>query len=144
MRRPDDRVDLEAAHVEPAATEADADALLVDGIDLPGLYAALDSAQTIMALSGDDWSRHANDAWLYGILIGWDGDPDEPDDPGAWQALAELHGWDADTLDRLRTLHAAVAGLTINAIGDMQRRSALLAEQLRTATRQPDELGRPQ
>ena len=93
-------------------------------LDLPGLYAALESARAVMALSATDWSRRPKDAWLYGILLGWDGDPAQPDDPGAWQQLAGQHGWDPVTLAKLRRLRTAVAGLTIDAIADLRQQLA--------------------
>ncbi len=104
----------------------------MDDLDRAGLCAALASVRQMMALSSRDWSLHANDAWLWGLLLGWDGDPDEPNDPGAWQLLADRHGWDAATLARLRSLHAALAAPPDHG-GDLT--------QLLAAVRRADERG---
>lgn len=45
-----------------------------------------------------DWSEHRRDAWIYGIVVGWE------------DALAEVardHRWDAATVERLTRLRAA-------------------------------------
>lgn len=70
---------------------------------------AMSSLRRMMALHSRDWSEHANDAWMYGILLGWGGDPDDPDSEGAWAELADRHGWDAVALARLQAFHIAVA-----------------------------------
>lgn len=65
--------------------------------------AALRSA---FAFDSRDWSADRSDAWLWGIVMGYDADPDDPDDTdGAWSAVAARHGWDAETIARLRILH---------------------------------------
>ncbi len=38
------------------------------------LTAALQSAREAMVFSSQDWSTAPDFAWLYGLLVGWDGD----------------------------------------------------------------------
>lgn len=56
-----------------------------------------ESLKTAISCHSRDWSTHARDAWIYGIVLGWDD-----------EAIAELrarHGWDDDAVTRLRQLH---------------------------------------
>lgn len=50
---------------------------------------------------GADWPE----AFTYAVVMGWDGDPDEPGDEGAWSEMAERYGWDEDLLTFLRDAH---------------------------------------
>jgi hypothetical protein len=109
------------------------------GIDLTGLYAALDQLSTTLTLGLRDCSRHPGDAWMYGILIGW---PDEPH-PAAdatMAQVAERHGWHAIDVKLLRELRHAVESLDVNTIGDAWRelREARAAAEL--LVRQQDDL----
>lgn len=76
-------------------------------------------------LSGDarDFAVDHRDAWVYGVVLGWEcedhaptdhcdtcGTPDR--DPLA--DLAERHGWDANTVARLKRYRAAV----VRALGE--------------------------
>jgi hypothetical protein len=57
----------------------------------------LSSIATVMATSPRDWSLCSEDAWLYGIALGWD------------EALPEVtkkHKWRPITVDRLQRLRA--------------------------------------
>jgi hypothetical protein len=60
-----------------------------------------------MSLDSRDWSLDDVDARLYGIVVGWDGDPDDPEDTpdGAWPAVAAKHGWKAELIVELRAAH---------------------------------------
>lgn len=78
---------------------------------LPDLYAALDSALTVMTFSSNDWSASGDFAWLYGILVGWE---NEPGDGGSIDELAARFKWSTDDVARLRRLRAAVAAFDIN------------------------------
>ncbi|GGM52772.1 hypothetical protein ACFFX1_55365 [Dactylosporangium sucinum] len=91
--------------------------------DLADLHAALDSAGSTMALSSQDWGATPDFAWLYGILVGWDGDPsggDVDQGGGAMRELAARHDWTDADVERLRRLHAAVAGFDINRVADLE------------------------
>lgn len=81
------------------------------------LRAALVSMRS--GISGDarDWAKYYRDAWLYGIVNGWDCDErlthpghecDEIDCSGAMESIAATHGWSEDDVARLRTYHLAV------------------------------------
>ena len=70
-----------------------------------------------MAFSSRDWGATRGDAWLYGIVVGWDNDPDDdPEDHNdAMAELAVQYGWGADDVTRLRDLHAAWVALAESA-----------------------------
>lgn len=59
---------------------------------------ALESIERTIAFSPRDWSICKRDAWIYGIVFGWD-------DLTAECALAIRHGWNAETVARLHSLH---------------------------------------
>lgn len=71
------------------------------------LREALVSAGNVLAFSANDWGKNSREAWLYGILLGWD-DEDDPHDT-SMASLAAKHGWSEADVARLRRLHAAVA-----------------------------------
>jgi hypothetical protein len=63
----------------------------------------LQSLQTLVACHARDWSLDPRDAWLYGIVCGWD-----------YPTLLELsarHGWNSKALMRLERLHARFVSL---------------------------------
>lgn len=62
------------------------------------------SIQSTLAFDSRDWGKDRADAWLWGIVIGWDGDPENGED-SAMDEVAALHGWDAEAVARLRILH---------------------------------------
>jgi hypothetical protein len=62
---------------------------------------AIESARTVMTFSSRDWSANHRDAWLYGIIVGWDDD--------AISEVARKHGWPPDEIRRLKALHAALS-----------------------------------
>jgi hypothetical protein len=49
-----------------------------------------------LAFDARDWSKSKRDAWIYGVVLGWD---------EALSEVAEAHGWDAETQRRLVRLH---------------------------------------
>jgi len=57
----------------------------------------------VLAFSSRDWSTTKGDAWLYGIVLGWD--DDSGDDASAMDDVATRHGWTQDDVARLRRLH---------------------------------------
>lgn len=85
------------------------------------LWAALDSAHTVMALSSQDWSVAEDFAWLYGILVGWDNDPDggDVDQADTISELRRRFNWTDYDVDRLRALRAAVAAFDLNRAADL-------------------------
>jgi hypothetical protein len=89
---------------------------------LTDLVSALDSARTTMTLSSQDWATAGDFAWLYGILVGWDDDPEggDVDQGDALGELAAKFGWTTDDVERLRRLHTAVAGFDVNLAADLE------------------------
>lgn len=63
---------------------------------------ALESIENVLAFSSRDWSVDKRDAWLWGIVYGWD----DPDSPDAMEEVVALHGWTPEEVARLRGLHA--------------------------------------
>ncbi len=56
---------------------------------------------------GADWP----DAFTYAIVYGWDGDPDDPADKGAWAEVAAEWGWDEELVTFLRNAHQQFSSL---------------------------------
>lgn len=71
---------------------------------------AIDQLHNTMVFDSRDWALNRRDAWLYGIVVGWDldDDVDPAHDEGAMDDTAARHGWDPDTITRLRRLHTAI------------------------------------
>jgi hypothetical protein len=66
---------------------------------------ALAAAGHMVATDSRDWGLDPTDAWLYGLLCGWD----DEEDPGAAMAeVAKRHGWTAATVASLRRCRAAI------------------------------------
>jgi len=85
---------------------------------LDGLRAALESLGSCVATHPNDWGQYSLDAWLYGIVVGWDcedgrDDPDHEHDDicanGAMRELAARHCWSSDEVSRLRQYRDAFA-----------------------------------
>lgn len=98
--------------------------------DLDGLRDALNSVHRTMVHDSRDWALDRRDAWLYAILIGWTCEDDHVhdddclgDDPLIETARA--HGWDDDTVARLRTYRAAIAALGTDGSGQPADRAEL-------------------
>lgn len=60
---------------------------------------ALKSLQATMAFDSRDWSVVRRDAWLYGIVVGWD---------DALPEVAKKHRWDAVDVARLKRLNSGI------------------------------------
>lgn len=60
------------------------------------------SIEQLLALDSRDWSITRGDAWLWGIVKGWD---DNDPDLSAMDAVARKHSWTPHEIARLRTLH---------------------------------------
>lgn len=65
---------------------------------------AKEALQDCLAFNSRDWGAVKADAWIWGIVFGWDADDDDEGDPMA--EVAARHGWDAFDVENLRTLHA--------------------------------------
>lgn len=68
----------------------------------------LESLKSTLAFAVDDWGDSRAKAWVYGIVLGWGSDDDDPD---AHAELAAKFGWDDAAVARLRRLHAAFEAL---------------------------------
>ena len=55
-----------------------------------------ESIRATMSFSSRDWSANHRDAWLWGIVFGWDGD--------AMPEMVDKHGWNDHTVQRLKKL----------------------------------------
>lgn len=55
------------------------------------------SLRTAIACHTRDMSSHHKDAWIWGIVCGWDETLDE---------IAEQHGWNRETVARLKRLRS--------------------------------------
>lgn len=75
------------------------------------LAAMFEGLERLLATSSRDWGTYRVDAWLYAVLVGWDckqAKHDETCTHGAMEEMAELHGWDADTVAKARRYRTAV------------------------------------
>jgi hypothetical protein len=98
--------------------EAERDALKAA---IEGTAEAIHVAHRIMACSSRDWSLHADDAWLYALIVGWDcelpehasGDHDPIDcsGPNHLESFAERFGWTEGGIAKLRKQRRALAAL---------------------------------
>lgn len=59
-------------------------------------FSALESA---LNCDPRDWARNPKDAWIYGIIVGWDDD--------ALEEVARQFFWTGSATIRLKELHAA-------------------------------------
>jgi hypothetical protein len=71
----------------------------VSGEDVVPTENFLESLYDCIVFSARDWALDDRDAWIYGIVVGWEG-----------EALAEVarnHSWDELDIKRLQRLHAS-------------------------------------
>jgi hypothetical protein len=64
------------------------------------------------AFTSKDMGDEFGDAFTYAIVMGWDGDPDEPGDEGAWTEQAGKWGWDEALVAFLRETHERFTALS--------------------------------
>jgi len=74
---------------------------------------ALNAMTRAMATNVRDWGADRMDAFLWGVLLGWDCDEQHEHDEidcslGAMDEIAARHDWDARQVQRVRSLHRAV------------------------------------
>lgn len=50
---------------------------------------------------GEGWAQ----AFTYAVVLGWDADPDDPEDAGVMEQLAAKFGWDDRMVEFLRDAH---------------------------------------
>ena len=82
-----------------------------------GISDVLDNLQRLIVHSSRDWGAYGRDAWLYGVLVGWECEDSHEHD---WicqeenvslTAMAERFGWHEDYVARLRRYRTIVRGL---------------------------------
>jgi len=56
-----------------------------------------ESLRNTLVHNARDWSIDKADAWLWGIIVGWDA--------GSLKQLQKQHGWNQETVRRLQQLH---------------------------------------
>jgi hypothetical protein len=61
------------------------------------MRAAFSSIHDAIAFSSRDWAEHHRDAWIYGIICGWD--------DASYRELKAKHRWTDDTVSRNKRLH---------------------------------------
>lgn len=54
------------------------------------------SIENTLAFDSRDWSTDKRDAWLWGVVFGWD---------EAMEQVAKMHKWTPETVERLGQLH---------------------------------------
>lgn len=57
----------------------------------------LEAIRNAIVFSSKDMGEDKRDAWIYGIVVGWD---DE-----SYKELAVKHGWNKEAVDRNKRLH---------------------------------------
>jgi hypothetical protein len=93
-----------ARATQPVPVATQAEAVASDG----GAYELWESLRGCIAFSPKDWSIEMRDAWMYGIVMGWDGE--------ALTEVAAKHGWPDGALARLRRIHSAFMSLRSAAV----------------------------
>jgi hypothetical protein len=60
-----------------------------------------------VAMSSADWSRSKSDAWIYGVIVGWDlkADDDPEHDESAMPDIAARFNLTDEQVSELRRLH---------------------------------------
>lgn len=71
---------------------------------------AAESLRNVITTSSLDWGSARDIAWVYGIVVGWDSDPEDDDDLDAMSELAERFGWSPERVERLRNLRVGFSG----------------------------------
>ena len=74
---------------------------------------ALSALRLALTTDSRDWSLSRGDAWIYGILVGWDCEEDHDHEldfceGGALWSVAERHGWTGASVSQLKDLRRAV------------------------------------
>lgn len=81
--------------------------------EMPPFAEVLAAMTRAMATNVRDWGTDRMDAFLWGVLLGWDCDEQHEHDeidcsPGAMDEIAARHGWDTQQIERVRRFHRAV------------------------------------
>lgn len=88
------------------------------------LTEALDRLGNYIATTARDWSAYHADAWIWGLFCGWDCETDHAHDnvcgggtgSAAMDDMAGRHGWDTDTVTRLRRYRTVIRSVQENSL----------------------------
>lgn len=61
------------------------------------MYNSLESIRDTFVKSSKDWGATKQDAWLYGIIVGWDWK--------SYKELSKMWNWSKDDVDLNKKLH---------------------------------------
>lgn len=98
-----------AAAIRAALAEVDALTQQVADLEARAKDAAeaFESIDKCLAFSSRDHGLYRGDAWVYGIVCGW-----EHGDSKAMDEMAARHGWSGESVALLRRLHKAGVALS--------------------------------
>ena len=65
----------------------------------------IDSLQSTLAFAPRDWGENKRDAWLWGVINGWDEEVEEGETQSAMDEICKKHNWNDIDRQRLITLH---------------------------------------
>lgn len=77
----------------------------------PSFGEVLEAMTGAMATNVRDWGADRMDAFLWGVLLGWDCDEQHDEsqcEENAMASIAARHGWDARQVERVRSFRRAV------------------------------------
>ena len=63
----------------------------------------LEALDCTLAFATKDWGVDKNDAWIYGIVAGWD--------DASLEEFSVMFGWTVETVEKLKKLHIAFTAL---------------------------------
>ena len=72
------------------------------------LLCPIDSINRVLAFASKDWSLDKNDAWIYGIVAGWDDESIEE--------LKVKFQWSAGDIERLKLLNKECSKLRLHQV----------------------------
>jgi hypothetical protein len=64
----------------------------------------LSSLHQVVVFDSRDWASNQKDAWIYGIIVGWNGE-DKEENESLFQEFNSKFGWERTTWNRLLELH---------------------------------------
>lgn len=77
----------------------------------------LDALSQTLCFASNDWGASRAEAWIYGIVVGWDNE-DDPADTAAMDELAGKYRWSPEQVERLRTLHTRFVALAASGVAE--------------------------
>lgn len=63
-----------------------------------------ESLYNLLVFDGRDWGTNSTDAWLYGIIVGWESESEEMTE-AIYKEFSKKFRLDRATWDRLQLLH---------------------------------------